>query len=215
MPDPLVVRCPACSHLVRIPADYLGKTVTCLQCRAAFVAPANPGDQPTVAKAGGVPGRVLVPMFGLLLAGTVGLVVNAYMFVAFADPAAADGFARRVLEQLVADAPPDFPKQPTAEQKAELAEFRAAQEKLVADRAAEWGAAARPLRAVFAVTSVVILLGGVAFVRRRPYWLAAVGCLLAIVNAPDLGCCFPGAVVGLWGLFVLISDEGRRYFGRG
>ena len=63
------------------------------------------------------------------------------------------------------------------------------------------------------------LVGGLrrasdAFLVRRGYGLAFLGCFAAAFNSPDLGCCFIGGIVAIWGVLALISDEGRRYFGR-
>jgi hypothetical protein len=58
----------------------------------------------------------------------------------------------------------------------------------------------------------VTFAGGVAMIRRKGYRLAQVSCLVAALNLPHL-CCVPGAVLGLWGLLLLMSDEGREHFG--
>jgi hypothetical protein len=38
------------------------------------------------------------------------------------------------------------------------------------------------------------------------------GCFAAALNVNELGCCFPGALAGIWGILMLVRDEGRRYF---
>src|SRR5436190_15773468 len=100
MPDPVVTRCPACGHLLAIPEDFLGKVVTCLECHAAFTAPARAGDAltaPVLVRPGvrKVSPYLFVPMLGLLLLGAAGTMVNGYLYVTFkADPAAAKTFAQ-------------------------------------------------------------------------------------------------------------------------
>src|SRR6185436_10191480 len=90
MPETEVVSCPACRHLVRVPADWLGQTVQCPECKATFTAPLREGDalgeavllslpQPD---ANASPARpradtaLWIPAFGLMLLGIISLVVN-------------------------------------------------------------------------------------------------------------------------------------------
>src|SRR5687768_3588013 len=102
---PVVTRCPACRHLLTVPDDFLGKVVTCLECRAAFEAPAQTGDAftaPKLVRPGRfkVPAFVFVPMYGLLLLGAAGVIVNGYLFVTFRnDPEAAKAFAAGLFRQ--------------------------------------------------------------------------------------------------------------------
>lgn len=229
MPDPVVIRCPACNHLLHVPEDYLGKVVICLECKASFAAPAREGDALTAPRPlprRTVPAFVFVPMFGLLLLGVVEMAVNGYCYVAFGrDPEVAKSFTRTVLRQLALDTPPDVPakidpkKPPTDEERAKrderVREFRDEQERRIEERAADWAPRLRPARGAFFLVGVGVFAGGLAFALRRFYSLAFLGCFFAAVGSPDLGCCFPGAIVGIWGFFALISEEGRRYFGKG
>jgi len=174
---------------------------------------------------------VFVPMFGLLLLGGAGVLVNGYLYFTFKhDPAAAKAFAGWLLRQQAKDTPDDEPKAkgpngkakpPTPEEKEEQdARKRDRQKAFEEDQErridASAGAAAPyvgPLQGPFALVSLGVFAGGVAFAARRFYWLAFVGCALAVVNI-NHACCVPGAVVGVWGFLALISEEGRRHFGR-
>jgi len=57
----------------------------------------------------------------------------------------------------------------------------------------------------------VEVAAGVSMLLRKNYRLAQLGCALAGLNLPHL-CCVPGAIFGLWGLLMLMSDEGRDHF---
>jgi hypothetical protein len=226
MPDPVVIRCPDCHHLVAVPEDFLGKVVTCLECRAAFTAPARDGDALTAPKLirpgrRKVPAFVFVPMLGLLLLGTAGVMVNGYLYFTFRnDPEAAKDFAAWGYRQMSKERPDDEPKAkgPLPEEEARrreerAKEFQAGQERRVEESAAAAAPFVGPVQGPFALVSLGVLAGGVAFAARRGYWLAFAGCLLAVVNVNHM-CCVPGAVAGVWGFFALISEEGRRHFGR-
>lgn len=222
MPDPIVTRCPSCRHLLTVPADYVGKVVTCLECHAAFEA--APGDAPPRLVR---PGRrkvspfLFVPMFGLLLLGAAGVIVNGYLYFTFrADPAAAKTFAAWLFRQQAKEVPDDEPKAagplPEDEQRRRAARrqaFAEDQGRRVDESAAAAAPYLAPVQGPFALVSLGVFAGGLAFALRRFYWLAFAGCGLAILNA-NHACCLPGAVVGVWGFFALISDEGRRHFGR-
>lgn len=232
MSTPVLIRCPLCQHLLNLPEDYLGKVVTCLECSRSFTAPTREGDRlttPTPLPQRSLPAKILVPLFGLLLLGAGGVMLNGYCYYRFAeDPEAAKGYVRQILRQLSLEAPPEEPVAPAkgkvrsapptpeeqARQEARLKEFQDEQEKRIEQRTAELAPQLRPLRGIFLLVSVGILIGGLAFAFRRGYPLAFLGCGLAAINSPDMGCCFPGLVVGVWGFFVLISDEGRQYFGK-
>src|SRR5207249_9757968 len=88
-PETEVITCPACRHLLRVPADWLGQTVQCPECKATFRAPVRDGDRltepelisrpapaaaPAAARKPDV--MLLLPAFGLLFVGFAGLVVN-------------------------------------------------------------------------------------------------------------------------------------------
>jgi hypothetical protein len=160
-------------------------------------------------------------MFGLLLLGAAGTFVNGYLYYTFrSDPEAARTFAAWIIRQQAKERPDDAP--PPAgplsdEEKREREErakaFQADQERRVDETAAAAAPFVGPMQGPFALVSLGVLAGGVAFAARRGYWLAFLGCALAILNVNHV-CCVPGAVVGVWGFFALISDDGRRHFGR-
>jgi hypothetical protein len=225
MPDPAVVRCPACSHLLYLPEDFLGKVVTCLECHATFRAPTRNGDgltAPEVIRPGvrKVSPFVFMPMIGLLLLGAAGVIVNGYLYFTFkSDPDAARTFALWALRQQAKETPDEEkPNGPLSEadrerQEARRKAFADDQEKRIDETAAAAAPVIGPIQGPFALVSLGVLAGGIAFAARRCYWLAFVGCGLAALNVNHL-CCVPGAVVGIWGIFALISNEGRRHFGR-
>jgi hypothetical protein len=211
-PETEVVSCPACKHLLRVPADWLGQTVQCPECKATFTAPTRAGDALTdpVLISAPAPVRVaparpkrdlmlMLPAFGLMLVGVVSLIINGYMGGRFLlDPAFASATAR---QQILMTRQMGFGAEDPEEDRARLDEERAAE-------AVKWLRVGLP---AFAVVGAVIFVGGVAMVRRKGYRLAQVACVLAALNLPNL-CCLPGAIFGLWGMLMLMSDEGREHF---
>jgi hypothetical protein len=214
-PETEVVSCPACSHLLRVPLDWLGQPVQCPECRAMFRAPVPEGGaltrpelisrpEPAVPPAARkkLDPMLLLPAFGLLLCGVAGLVVNGVLLYKFlADPAGSKEYIRNQLSGMRqygfgADDPPDD------------------REKLDDERAEKWSRAMRAWVLPLAVAaSGLALLGGLSIALRWSHRLAQLGCVAAAVNVPNL-CCVPGAVAGLWGLLMLNSDEGRAHFAK-
>ena len=228
MPESVVIRCPSCQHLLNIPETFLGQVVTCLECKTPFQAPIRDGETLTAAvarpKASKIPARIFVAIYGLLLLGFAGVMVNGYLLYWFgADPNGAKNFVEANLQFMTANKP-DAPKADLNRKRSEDEEKRDAdktkvfqdeQERKTRDAAATVPVGKMQLRRLlFLLMSVGVLLGALAFLLRRFYAMAFVGCFLAATNSPDIGCCFFGAIVGAWGFFSLISDEGRRYFGR-
>lgn len=216
MPEPEteVVLCPACKHALRVPLDWLGTSVQCPECRAAFRAPARDGsggltdavllsrpdaERPAARKP--LDAMLLLPAFGLMLLGVIGVIVNARTaYQAVTDPAAVRDAVRFQLQELrKAGVGQDDPEADRDRLDAERAE------QLV--RGLRWGLPA------FAAVSGVVFLGGLSIATRWNYRVAQLGCVAAAVNVPHL-CCVPGAVVGLWALLMLSSDEGRAHFGK-
>ncbi|MDB5313089.1 MAG: hypothetical protein JWO38_7291 [Gemmataceae bacterium] len=213
-----VISCPACKHLLRVPAEWLGQTVQCPECKATFRAPVRDGDKLTdpvliagPAAATPAPARprtdplLTLPAFGLMLVGIVSLIANGVLFGRFVT--SPDGGKDWVKNQLPAIRQMGLVP-PEAQTDKEKENKEAADEQAAADLAPKlrwvWLAAAAAGGVVFA--------GGLAIVRRKNYRLAQFGCVLAAVNVPHL-CCVPGAIFGLWGLLMLMSDEGREHFG--
>src|SRR4051794_2498117 len=103
-PETEVIACPACRHLVRVPADWLGQPVQCPECKASFKAPVRDGDRLTDAELLSAPAStapapprgkldvmLLLPAFGLMLVGFASTAVNGWYTARYvANPAAAD-----------------------------------------------------------------------------------------------------------------------------
>lgn len=209
-PETEVASCPACNHLLRVPLELLGVRVQCPECKAFFLAPtrepngtltaSRPLPTPSVPRKRADP-MLLAPAFGLLLCGVAALVVNGvFTYRLAANPAAVKDAIRYQLAQLrklglAQDVPP-------AEQ--ERAEGEQAERVLPVFRVA---------LPVATGVSAAVLLGGLSILFRWNRRLAQLSCVLAAVNVPHL-CCVPGAVVGLWGLLMLASSEGRDHFAR-
>lgn len=205
-----VISCPACRHLVRVPADWLGTAVQCPECKAAFTAPVRDGDRLTDAQLltkpdapAASPSRksdplLMLPAFGLMLVGFASLIANGYLFAHFL--ASADGGRGWVKNQM-----------PALKQMGVKAEGE--DDAQMADRVAnELAPKFRWVWLAAALVGGVEVAAGVSMLRRKHYRLAQVGCALAGLNLPHL-CCVPGAIFGLWGLLMLMSDEGREHFG--
>lgn len=211
-----VISCPACRHALRVPAEWLGQTVQCPECKATFTAPTRQGDRltdpvlisapPPTAPAAARPKSdmmLMLPGFGLMLVGIASLAVNGFLFGRFVT--SPDGGKSWLKDQIPAlrrtgMVPPEEKEKENQAQQDEQA---------VADLAPKL----RWVWLVAAAAGGVTFAGGLAMVRRRRYKLAQLGCVLAAVNLPHL-CCVPGAVFGLWGLLMLMSDEGREHFGK-
>jgi hypothetical protein len=151
-------------------------------------------------------------MAALILLGFAGLFVNAYFgYLLKTDPNAAEQYSDHLLGQMQAVKMLDLkPKNPDAEPNEQDEERK----RLARELAAARGDDMFRMAVLFAAVSALVLAGGLSFAFKKPYWLAYVGCVAAAVNL-NHGCCFPGAIAGIWGFFVLISEEGRRFFGRG
>lgn len=210
--------CPACKTTLRVPDEFRGKVISCLECQAMLLAPPAGSDAdltavPKSAARGGFPPRIFVALGSLVLLGFAGLVVNgitAYQFST--DPTAAERYASSLLEQMTSVQMFGVPKkkEQTEEERAEELATRQKQAQALAEARGEDMKRASYL---FAVVSFVELLGGLAFAFRKPYWLAWVGCLAAILNI-NHGCCFPGAIAAAWSAMVLVSTDGRLFFGK-
>lgn len=203
-PDTEVIACPACRHLVRVPADWLGQGVQCPECKAMFRAPVRDGDRLTAPElltappttAAPVPkaadAALWLPAFGLMLVGVVSVVVNAFTLVVIArDP---DAFEVAKREQVEAVAK-QMGQDPQALGQGPLSRWP------MYAALTGWGV----------VCGAAAFVGGLGIVLRRWYRLAQLGSVLAALNVANC-CCVPGAVVGVWGLLMLMSDEGRAHF---
>ena len=209
-----ILACPACRHLVRVPADWLGQSVQCPECQAMFQAPVREGDRLTAPvlispshSAALTPPRyrsrpdllLTFPAFGLMLVGIAAAITNGAMFVRFVS--SPDGGKGWLKDQMPGIRQMGFtqPEGPANQEE---------QDEQAATKLAPWLWGVWP---VAALAGGITFAGGLGIVRRKSYRLAQVGCVLAALNAPHL-CCVPGALFGLWGLLMLISDEGREHF---
>jgi hypothetical protein len=199
-----VIACPACRHLVRIPADWLGTAVQCPECKSQFTAPVREGgtlgeavllSQPDADRVSPRPASdaLWIPAFALMLLGVVSLVANATTLYAIATDRA------------------KFEKN-KKEDAADWAEQLGQDRKAVGEDhpAANW-----PVLLGFAIWGVVCggasFAGGAAIALRRGYALARIGSALAAVNFAGL-CRVPGAIVGGRAWMLLGTDEGRAHF---
>lgn len=207
MPETEVIACPACKHVVRIPADWLGQTVQCPECKATFTAPKREGDslgeavllspsesdgsKPTARRP--VDGALWIPAFALMLLGIVSLVVNTL-----------------TIAEIVRD-PAKFEEQKKA-QAAEMAKQLGQDAKEVGEEnpGTRW-----PVLLGVLIWSVLCggmsFAGGLAMVLQKGYRVAQIGSALAILNFAGF-CCVPGLFVGMWSLSLLRTPEGREHF---
>jgi hypothetical protein len=205
MPETEVIACPACRHLVRVPADWLGQTVQCPECKATFTAPTRDGDrlgEPVLltspAATGATPSQAAytslrLPACGLMLLGAVSFFVSIRTILEIAHN-------------------PDAYEQRKKEEAAEMAKNFGQDEKEQGEKhfAANW-----PTLLGFAIWGVICggftFAGGLGIAQRRWYRLARLGSALAIANVAGC-CCVPGAFVGLYTLSLLRTDEVRAQF---
>ncbi len=212
-PETEVIACPACKHLVRVPLDWLGTQVQCPECQAMFRAPVRVDGKLTEAELLSRPASadapkprprmdimLLLPAFGLLLCGVLGVVVNGWLLVLVSDADAGKEWAGKQVEAMRkmgmgAGEPSEKQAEKDAQETDQLL------------RQFKW------ILPVSLVVSAVVFAGGLSITFRRNYRLAQVACVLAALNFAHL-CCIPGAVAGLWGLLMLGSAEGREHFQR-
>lgn len=212
-----VIACPACRHLLRVPVAWLGEAVQCPQCRARFRAPVRQGErlsEPELLEAGGAaaagnqggrgagaPDAALwLPAYGLIVCGLAGLIVNVLItWRLHSDPEGSRAYVQHQIERL-------------REWGFGADEAEAEQPQRDAERG-EWAMRHLPwIVPASAGAAALALLGGLSIALRWNYRLAQIGCLAAGLNPVGL-CCLPGALVGLWGLILLQSEEGRGHFG--
>jgi hypothetical protein len=141
-----------------------------------------------------------LPAYGLIVCGLAGLIVNVLItWRLHSDPEGSRVYIQQQVERLR--------QWGFGEDEAE--EVRPQRD---AERAA-WAMRHLPwIVPASAVMAALALLGGISIALRWNYRLAQIGCLAAGLNLVGL-CCLPGAMVGLWGLLLLQSEEGRGHFG--
>ena len=208
-----LIPCPACQIALRVPDEFRGKVITCLECKASLRASPRSGNAvlslvPRSAARGGFPPRIFIAMASLVLLGFAGVLVNGYYAIQFhTDPDALERYADSTLAQMVSIQMFGAKKKDVDEKWDAETTSRRAKEWV-----AEHGDRMKTMAYVFTVVSLVVVLGGISFAFHKPYWLGWLGCVAAIANL-NHGCCFPGVVAGIWGMATLFSNEGRRYFG--
>ena len=143
----------------------------------------------------------MLPAFGLMLVGFAAALANGALFLQFAKNP--DGGKEWLKGQL-----PGIRQMGFAHPQ-EAGDAEDQEEKAAAELAPK----------LFWVWPVATIAGGITFasglsmLQRKRYRLAQLGCVLAAVNLPHL-CCVPGAIFGLWGLLLLMSEEGREHFAK-
>ncbi len=207
-PETEVIACPACRHVVRVPADWLGQTVQCPECKATFTAPRRDGEgltesvlltpsatDATPPASRRVPDSSLwLPAFAMMLLGSVSLVVNAMTITSIAldrEQFEAEKRAQAAqMAKMLGQEPKQGEENPAANWPTLLG-------------ATIWGV----------VCGAATFGGGLAIATRRWYRLARLGSALAIVNIAGC-CCVPGALVGIMTWTLLSTDEAREHFQR-
>lgn len=226
-----LITCPGCRRPLKLPSAAVGKPGHCPHCKAAFDIPANPDGSPgPVRLRRAIPRLLIYPAFVLLMLGLAGTLVNGYLSALFAFVPGSDlEFARgrvrevRSAELLTAvgraaqgnwEHAPRAAAGGVAAAQATVGAAEAEEDRQNEALATEWAPGMKPIHFVSTALSVVALLGGWAMLRGRWYPLAVLGCVAAAVNVNHL-CCVPGVFAGIWGILVLVRDEGRAYFRRG
>ena len=228
----VAITCPhaPCGQSLRLPLAAIGQPLSCPYCRTAIgveLGPDGVPGPPRVLKAGArLPRMLLVPAVAMMILGTAGVFTNGYIAVDCATRPGADlEQARRQVGDLRNLEEMRGPKSATkaeAEEATPLDLFAAvagqgAATAVILDAeeqiARAWAPEVVRINSIFAGVSLFTAIGGFLILRGRGYWLALLACVAAILNV-NHACCFPGTVAGLWGILVLVRDEGRKHFGR-
>jgi len=228
-----VIICPhaPCGKSLRMPLDAIGQPLSCPYCRTAIGVALGDDGRPTapvVLRVGArLPRMLLVPAVALLVLGTAGVFANGYIAAdAAARPGADIEQARRQVGDLnnldEMSGPKDTKKakpneEPTAIDLIAVVGGQAAATGVVEVRndaiARAWAPWVVPINSIFAGVSLFVALGGFLILRGHGYWFALLACFAAVLNF-NHACCFPGAIVGLWGILTLVRDDGRKHFGK-
>lgn len=225
-----VINCPtpACGQPLKLPAAAIGRPLSCPHCRTPLRVEFGADGTPTRVTAPDrllrVPRRLLVPGFSLLILGVAGAFVNGYIAGdCYANPGAEiEHAAKYVQEFRNLDEQLNFGRKRKKDDDASEHEaFMAAAgggagaTVLIAVDTAmteAWATRMKPVHAFSTLTSLVTALAGWCILRGRWYRVALLGCVSAMVTVGQ-ACCIPGIVAGLWGLLVLVRDDGRTHFG--
>ena len=211
--------------------DSIGQPLSCPYCRSSIgVAVESDGrpTKPVLLRAGArLPRMLLVPAVALLVLGTAGVFANGYIAVDAATRPGADlEQARRQVGDLnnldemsgpkeTKKAKPD--EEPTTIDLIAVVGGQAAAAGVIEVRneaiAKTWAPWVAPINSIFAAVSAFAALGGFLILVGRGYWFALLACLAAMLNF-NHACCFPGAIIGFWGILTLVRDDARKHFGR-
>ena len=227
-----VITCPhaPCGQALRLPLDAIGRPISCPHCRTSIGVTLGDDGQPTapvVLRAGPrLPRMLLVPAVALLVLGIAGTFANGYIAADAATRPGADmEQARRQVGDLnnldemsgPKDSKKAKPEEPTAIDLIAVVGGQAAAAGVIEVRnetiARTWAPWVVPVNGTFAGVSLFVALGGLLILRGRGYWFALLACLAAMLNV-NHACCFPGTVAGLWGILMLVRDDGRKHFGK-
>ncbi len=226
-----VIACPntSCAKPLNLPADAVGKPLACPHCAAGIAVKLGPDGTPLpptlAATARRVPKPFLVPGFALLILGLGGTFGSSYIASdIYLNPGADRKYALLMLnyardgEQAGKPADKNRGKQEVDPfdpfgAVAGGAGVAAAQEQAILARAESGSGWIGPTMLALAGVGLVMAGGGVAMLLGRWYWLAMAGCVACFLN---LNPCFcgPGGVAGVWGLLILVKDDGRKHFGK-
>lgn len=209
--------------MLNVPESAVGGPAHCPHCKTNFQIPANPDGSPgePVVSTGQrlmlkVPDLLIGPAFGLIAAGAIGAAVNGLLLTIFLIRPGADkdyamsqvlllrtGGLFAEAREAARDPDKELPEPDLEELAREEAENEAVAE--------AWATYMVPVHAAFLPISLLAFAGGIAMLTSRYYWLAVLGCFAAMINLNNM-CCIPGGISGLWGLLVLIRDDGRACF---
>lgn len=233
MPD-FIVTCPAphCGKALRWKPETLGQPTSCPYCSTAMSITLAADGSPNFPNALGskfrVPRAILIPGFLLLLLGIASGVANGYIaFDALNRPDAQLEYARKHLEALrntqnlvtpanEAKKKKDKEGEATPQEQFAMIAGQAARLSFENDEnerfATAWAKNIVPLHIGSLAVCIAMVLGAMATIGGKFYWLALAGSLVSVLNVNNL-CCIPCGIVGVWSFLQLIRDEGRMHFG--
>jgi hypothetical protein len=210
-----LIHCPSCGFQLRLPTELYGTAVECPQCHARFTAPA-PTAQPAADRP--PPGReydanapvvapidyappagnpVAAPAVALLVVSLLG-VISDLLGIGWAKLAKDNPqvFQQQLQRQLEAD--PNLTPQDRQQMEKMLS-----LENVTHFLNLDCG--------ISLALNLVTALATVQMLRRRTYALAVLGCVLAL-NPANVPMCALQVPFGIWGLIVLLTENGRRAF---
>jgi ribosomal protein S27E len=196
-----LIRCPACSHELRVPPELLGKTVECPQCGSRFLAP-SAGGAPVVRAVtptyegfdGSGPqmpasGRSLrAPAIALLVTAGLALLLSAYSLISAEENV-------RQMKQLAAD--PNTPQ-----------EIRDFMQRFGLAENVDVDSVRRNAMIMMFLNGVTVL-GAIMMLKLQGYWIAVIGAVLAL-NPLNCPCCFLQVPFGIWALVALFGSDAKR-----